>query len=84
VYIGSGTEIESGVKIVGPTWIGHGCKLRAGSQVISSVLFEYTRLSSGSTFKDVVASSQYWVDKNGKTSYQGDESCNIRWGDARA
>jgi len=24
------------------------------------------------------------VDRNGKTTYQGDESTSLRWGDARA
>jgi len=84
VYIGSGTEIEAGVKIEGPTWIGHGCKLRAHSEVHRSVLFDYTRLGSGSRFEDMVASAQYIVDKTGRTYYQGDESCDIYWGDARA
>jgi mannose-1-phosphate guanylyltransferase len=84
VYIGSGTEVEPGVKIVGPAWIGHGCKLRSGSQVLRSVLFEYTRLGAGSTFEDVVASAQYCVDKHGHTTYQGDETATVRWGDARA
>jgi mannose-1-phosphate guanylyltransferase len=84
VYIGSGTEVEAGVKIVGPAWIGHGCKLRSGSQVLRSVLFEYTRLGAGSTFEDVVASAQYCVDKHGHTTYQGDETATVRWGDARA
>ena len=83
VYIGSGTEIEPRVKITGPAWIGHGCKLRAGSKVSRSVLFEYTRLGAESTFEDVVASPQYVVDKHGETHYQGDERCQIRWGDAR-
>jgi mannose-1-phosphate guanylyltransferase len=84
VYIGSGTCIDSGVTIEGPTWIGHGCRLRKDSTVVRSVLFEYTRLSEGATFSEVVASPQYSVDRHGKTTYQGDESTTLRWGDARA
>jgi mannose-1-phosphate guanylyltransferase len=84
VYIGSGTEVEDGVEIVGPTWIGHGCKLRKGSQVLRSVLFEYTRVSPGAPMADMVASSQYLVDRHGNTHYQGEENCPVRWGDARA
>lgn len=84
VYIGSGTEVESGVTIEGPAWIGHGCRLRKNSKVVRSVLFDYTRLSEGSVFFEVVASSQYCVDRNGKTTYQGDEATSLRWGDARA
>ncbi|HET6789544.1 MAG TPA: NDP-sugar synthase, partial [Aquabacterium sp.] len=84
VYIGSGSCVEPGVTIEGPVWIGHGCRLRQGSTIKRSVLFEYTRLSEGATFEDVVASPMYCVDRNGKTTYQGDESTTLRWGDARA
>jgi mannose-1-phosphate guanylyltransferase len=84
VYIGSGSCIESGVTIDGPTWIGHGSLLRKGSKVVRSVLFEYTRLSENAVFDEVVASPHYCVDRHGKTTYQGDESTTLRWGDARA
>ncbi|MEY4766525.1 MAG: hypothetical protein RI907_3198 [Pseudomonadota bacterium] len=84
VYIGSGTEIEAGVKIEGPAWIGHGCKLRQGSSLIHSVMFEYTRLGANAVMQDMVASAQYLVDKHGTTHYQGEENCPINWGDARA
>ena len=84
VYIGSGSCIEKGVTIEGPCWIGHGSRLRTGCKVRRSVLFEYTRVSEGTVLEDVVASPQYCVDRHGKTTYQGDESTNLRWGDARA
>lgn len=84
VYIGSSTLIEPGVTIEGPAWIGHGSLLRQGSKVVRSVLFEYTRLNEGTVFNEVVASSQYCVDRHGHTTYQGDESTSLRWGDARA
>ncbi|TBO28321.1 NDP-sugar synthase [Aquabacterium lacunae] len=84
VYIGSGTEVEAGAKIVGPAWIGHGCKLRARSEVVRSVLFEYTRLSAGERFHEVIASPQYCVDRHGRTTYPGDDTTLLHWGDARA
>jgi mannose-1-phosphate guanylyltransferase len=84
VYIGSGTCVEPGVTIEGPCWIGHGSRLRQGSTVRRSVLFEYTRVSENTVFEDVVASPQYCVDRHGKTTYQGDETTSLRWGDARA
>ena len=84
VYIGSGSCIEKGVTIEGPAWIGHGCRLREGSKVVRSVLFEYTRLSEGAVFDEVVASPVYCVDREGRTTYQGDETTGLRWGDARA
>ncbi|HYR25351.1 MAG TPA: NDP-sugar synthase, partial [Aquabacterium sp.] len=61
-----------------------GCRLRRGSKVVRSVLFEYTRLSENATFHEVIASPQYVVDRHGKTTYQGDEATALRWGDARA
>ena len=84
VYIGSGVCVEPGVKIVGPSWIGHGSLLRKNSQVVRSVLFEYTRLGENTVFDEVVASPVYVVNRHGQTIYQGDESTYLRWGDARA
>jgi mannose-1-phosphate guanylyltransferase len=84
VYIGSGSCIESGVSIEGPAWLGNGCCLRKNSTLRHSVLFDYTRLSENAVFEDVIASPLYVVDKNGKTTYQGDETTPLRWGDARA
>lgn len=84
VYIGSGSCIESGVTIEGPAWIGHGCRLRPGSKVVRSVLFEYTRLNEGAVFDEVIASPQYCVDRQGRTTYQGEEYTTLQWGDARA
>lgn len=84
VYIGSGACIEEGVTIEGPAWLGHGCRLRKGSRLTRSVLFDYTRLSENAVFEDLIASPQYCVDKTGKTTYQGDETTPLRWGDARA
>lgn len=84
VYIGSGSDIEDGVTIEGPAWLGNGCQLRAGSHLVRSVLFDYTRLNAGATFTDVIASPLYVVDRGGHTTYQGEEGTALRWGDARA
>ena len=83
-YIGSSVRIEPGAKVIGPTWIGHGSHLRANSNVVRSVLFEYTRIGEGMTFEDMVVSPQFYVDRNGATGYVGDDRCALRWGDARA
>ena len=84
VYIGSGVRIEKGATIIGPTWIGHGCHIKADAMVVRSVLFEYTRISAGTTLSEMVISPQYCVDRMGETYYLGDERCPVRWGDARA
>lgn len=83
VYIGSSVRIEPGCSLIGPTWIGHGSHLRPGARVIRSVLFEYTRIGEGMEFSEAVMSPRYCVDRDGKTTYVGDDRCPLRWGDAR-
>jgi mannose-1-phosphate guanylyltransferase len=84
VYIGSSVRIEPGVTITGPAWIGHGCHLRTGAKVVRSVLFEYTRIAADMRFYEVIVSTEYCVDRYGDTQYRGDETAQLRWGDARA
>lgn len=83
VYIGSSVRIDPGVSVIGPAWIGHGSHLRAGSKVIRSILFEYTRIGEGMEFAEMIVSPKYRVDRNGNTTYVGDDRCPLRWGDAR-
>jgi len=65
VYIGSGTRIEAGAKIVGPTWIANGCHIRNNADISRSIIFEYTRIGSASIVKDSVAFGRWFVDKDG-------------------
>lgn len=83
VYVGSNVRIEPGVSIIGPTWIGHGCYLRAGSRVERSILFEYTRIGEGQRFVEKIVSPHYCVDRSGEALYVGDDNTPLRWGDAR-
>lgn len=84
VYVGSSVRIDPGVSVIGPAWIGHGSHLRPGSRVEQSILFDYTRLGEGQTFKEKIISPQYCVDRSGAALYAGDETVKLRWGDARA
>jgi mannose-1-phosphate guanylyltransferase len=84
VYIGSSVKIEPGASIVGPCWIGHGSVIRAGATVTRSVLLEYTRIAAGMHFKEMIISPEYCVNRAGETLYRGDETVQLRWGDARA
>jgi len=84
VYIGSSVKVERGVRITGPSWIGHGSVLRSGSCLVRSVLFEYTRIAAGMCFEEMIVSRHYCVDRRGETLYAGDDACALRWGDARA
>jgi mannose-1-phosphate guanylyltransferase len=84
VYIGSSVKIEPGSSIVGPTWIGHGSHIRTGAKVTRSILFEYTRIAADMRFTEMIVSPTYCVDRLGETLYRGDETAQLRWGDARA
>lgn len=84
VYIGSSVKIEPGASIVGPSWIGHGSHIRAGAKVVRSILFEYTRIAADMQFNEMIVSPTYCVDRSGQTLYRGDETAQLRWGDARA
>ena len=83
VYIGASVRIEHGCSVIGPAWIGHGSHLRPGAKVIRSVLFEYTRLGAEMQFEEMIVSPRYCVDREGNTTYVGDDGCPLRWGDAR-
>jgi mannose-1-phosphate guanylyltransferase len=83
VYIGSSVRLEPGAVIQGPSWIGHGCVIKAGARVERSILFEYIRIPAGMQFSDMIVSRQYCVDRHGDTLYRGDDSAKLRWGDAR-
>jgi mannose-1-phosphate guanylyltransferase len=83
VYIGSNVRVEPGAVIKGPSWIGHGCVIKAGARVEQSILFEYTRIAAGMQFIDMIVSRQYCVNRYGDTLYRGDDSTLLRWGDAR-
>ncbi len=84
VYIGSSVCIEPGASIIGPSWIGHGSRVRTGARVVRSILFEYTRIAADMRFTEMIVSPTYCVDRAGETLYRGDETAQLRWGDARA
>lgn len=82
VYIGSGCQIEPNCKIIGPTWIGHGSHLCSGSQVIRSVLFNYTRVLPNIELDELLVFRNYCVDRAGKMRELSDEN-RSHWGNAR-
>lgn len=84
VYIGSSVRIEPGASIIGPAWIGHGSHVRTGAKVVRSILFEYTRIAADMRFNEMIVSPEYCVDRHGDTLYRGDDTAQLRWGDARA
>ena len=84
VYIGSSVSIEAGATVIGPAWIGHGSHIRTDAKLVRSILFEYTLIAADMHFTDMIVSPTYCVDRDGETLYRGDETAQLRWGDARA
>jgi mannose-1-phosphate guanylyltransferase len=82
VYIGAGTHIEAGCKIVGPTWIGHGSHICAGAQIVRSVLFEYTRIAPDVQLDEKIVFKEYSVDRSGAMLHVSELSTKD-WGNAR-
>lgn len=82
VYIGAGSHIAAGSTIIGPAWIGHGSHICSGAKVIRSVLFEYTRVASGTTFEDSVVYGAYSVTHDGAMKHTSDQP-DEQWSDAR-
>lgn len=83
VYIGSNVCIEPGASIIGPAWIGHGSHIRAGARLERCIVSEYVRIGADQKMCDMVVSSQYCVERDGKTHYLGEEDSLHRWGDSR-
>ena len=82
VYIGSGTRIDAGTTIVGPSWIGHGSHICSGARLVECILFEYTRVTSGTHMNGMVVCRDYCVDQHGKMMHLS-ESTSDAWHDAR-
>jgi mannose-1-phosphate guanylyltransferase len=84
VYIGSSVCIEPGAVITGPSWIGHGSHIRPGAKLVRCILLDYTRIAADMRFSEMIVSPDYCVDRHGDTLYRGDDTVQLRWGDARA
>ncbi|CAG0910062.1 unnamed protein product, partial [Cyprideis torosa] len=52
VYVGAGTRLESGCRLIGPTWIGNACHIESGAEVCRSILFEYTLVRGQGCIED--------------------------------
>ena len=82
IYIGSGSCIEPGCEIIGPTWIGQGCHLEGGARISRSILFEYSRIGSRGRVTESLVFGRNCVDQDGNPT--PDPDGNLDWvGDAR-
>ena len=83
VYIGSGSRIDKGTEIIGPTWISDGCHVQRDGHVVRSVLFEYTRVGQDYSFEEMIVCGEYCVDRHGRMMHVDDDNCDLIWSDAR-
>jgi mannose-1-phosphate guanylyltransferase len=65
VCIGSGTEIEAGATVIGPTVIGRNCHIEKGARIEACVVDDYTRLSGFAEVHEKIISGHFCVDRHG-------------------
>jgi mannose-1-phosphate guanylyltransferase len=65
VYIGSGTAIEPGATVIGPTVIGRNCLIQAGARIDACVVEDYTRVSGFAEIHEKIVSGRFCVDRHG-------------------
>ena len=65
VYIGSGTAIEPGATVIGPTVIGRNCVIQSGAKINACVVDDYTRVSGFAEIDEKIVSGRFCVDRHG-------------------
>jgi mannose-1-phosphate guanylyltransferase len=65
VYIGSGSAIEPGATVIGPTVIGRNCLVQAGARIEACVVEDYTRVSGFAEIHEKIVSGRFCVDRHG-------------------
>jgi mannose-1-phosphate guanylyltransferase len=65
VYIGSGTAIEPGATVIGPTVVGRNCVIEAGARIEASIVDDYTRVSGFADLHEKIVSGRFCVDRHG-------------------
>jgi mannose-1-phosphate guanylyltransferase len=66
VYIGSGTAIQPGATVIGPTVIGRNCLVEAGARIDACVVEDYTRVSGFAEIREKIVSGRFCVDRHGQ------------------
>lgn len=77
VYIGNGTSVENGAKIIGPTLIGANCVVEQGSVINESIIDDYTRISSLATIDNKLVFANRCIDPSGR--FLDIDEANISW-----
>jgi mannose-1-phosphate guanylyltransferase len=77
VYIGSGTSIAPGARIIGPTVIGSNCVIESGAVLDQCILADYTRVSSVAALQQKIIFGTKCIDPSGK--YLDIEEGQLGW-----
>lgn len=77
VYIGSGTKIEYGATIIGPTAIGANCVIQSGAIIDHCLVDDYTWISAVVNLKNKVLFGEHCIDHSGEFVHLPD--WNIGW-----
>ncbi len=65
VYFGGSCTIEPGCTIIGPAMIGPGCVVESGAHIEESMIFDYTRIGSRASIRNMIVCGDYCVDSTG-------------------
>lgn len=67
VFIGSGTAIEPGATIIGPSVIGHNCFVESGARIEATIVDNYTRVSRFAELREKIVGGRFCVDRLGQS-----------------
>jgi len=65
IYLGSGTRIERGAVVKGPTVVGRNCVIESAARIEACVIGDYTRISGFADLRERIVSGRFCVDRSG-------------------
>ena len=83
VYIASGSEVQAGAKIIGPTMVGANCVVESGVTLERCVTDNFKRICRGAHLTDLVLHDRHAINKNGEHFDLKDLRCEWMVDDTR-
>lgn len=71
IYIGSGTIVEPGATIIGPTVIGANCEIKASATIRQCVIGDHYLIDHDCVLNEQVVLGGYCINRNGSSSAIG-------------